>query len=420
MSIQIKQSKPFLGALLIAGLSIGISNYIISLFAVDIALTFFGSSDAVAIASVTQLTTFNSAIEILFAFVMTYLAICFRHKRLLLFGSSLVLISAIGSVFAPNLLSLQFFYTLEGVGSIIASIMVYTIIGDYLPPEKKAKAIGYLNAVGACGSLIVILLITFVSSIQGWRFSFMIVAAPLSLIACILTIVLIPSIERKENQTKSNSYVTSLKQIFKNKSARACLLASIFTVAGSQVAIFATAFYRTRFGLSKEWTGLIFEIAIIMFIVAPLTAGWLVNKFGAKRMSIISALLAALFVSLFFFVPNVWGAVFLDMAHVWFAATSIVSFASLIIDQIPDLRGTLLSLNSLSNNLGTAIATASGGILLVLTNGMYASIGLAFGIATVIGVVIIAFFAVDINKKKVAQKNGLEEPNCQIQPAKIN
>jgi predicted MFS family arabinose efflux permease len=387
--------KSFIGTLIIAGLSVSISNYIITLFAVDIAQTFFGSTDAVALASVTQLTTINSIVEIILALCMTFLALRIRHKRLLLTGSLLVLISAIGSIIAPNLLTLQAFYALEGAGSIIAGIMMYTIIGDFLPHDTKVKAIGYINAIGALGALIIVAFLTLATNIGGWRFGFTAIALPFSLISCILTLIIIPTPPRKTEETKVTPYLSSLRLVFKNKSATACLIANILTVAGAQVAIFATSFYRTKFGLSSQWVGLIYATAIVLFIIAPLVASKLVNRFGAKRMSIATGLLASVFVLIFFFVPNLYVAVILDMAHVWFAASAVVAFASLIIDQVPNYRATMMSLNSIFNNIGNVIAAAFGGFLLFLTNGLFGAVGLALGISTLFGVAIIIFFASD-------------------------
>jgi MFS family permease len=99
-------------------------------------------------------------------------------------------------------------------------------------------------------------------------------------------------------------------------SAAACLVADILTVAGTQVAIFAMAFYRTQFAVPREWTAGIYEVAVIIYIVAPLVSGRLINRFGAKRLAVANTLLAAFFTMTFFFVPNVWLAFAFDMPQI--------------------------------------------------------------------------------------------------------
>jgi predicted MFS family arabinose efflux permease len=137
------------------------------------------------------------------------------------------------------------------------------------------------------------------------------------------------------------------------------------------------------------------EIAIVIFIVAPLVAGRLVNKFGAKTLTLISTVLAAFFVMVFFFIPNLWVAIVFDMLHVWFGATAGVAFVCLVLEQVPKSRGTVMSLNRVFNSIGETIAPAVGGALLLLTGGMYGAIGLALGSMTIAGVAILFFFVKD-------------------------
>lgn len=385
----------FLPSLAIAIFAISISDAIITLLAVDIAKTFFGSADAAAVGAVSQLSTFNAAAEIAFAILLSVLAIRFRHKPLLLAGVILVVISAVGGFFAPTLLSLQLFYAMEGGGSIIVTIMALTLIGDILPAAKKAKAISYIISIGFAATLIVILLVGFIANVGGWRYGFVFLALPASAAGLALASAILPSKPHGEPATgKENPYLSSFKQVLTNRSATACLVASILTVAGTQVAIFAIAFYRTRFAVPREWTLGIFEVAIVIYVVAPLVSGRLLNKFGAKRVAVVSTILAAFFTMTFFFIPNLWIAFAFDMLHVWFAAAATPAFAYLVLEQVPKSRGTMMSLNSLFNTAGNVIAPAAGGALLV-TIGIYGVIGLVLGSMTVAGAAILLFLAKD-------------------------
>ena len=129
--------------------STGLANSILALFATDMAKTFYGSAVTVGVASVTQLSTINMAAEVIGAIVLSILVIKFRHKRLLFAGAIFIVISAAGSYLAPNLLTLQLFYALEGVGSIVISVIAMTLIADALPPDQRAKVISYLFSIGS-------------------------------------------------------------------------------------------------------------------------------------------------------------------------------------------------------------------------------------------------------------------------------
>jgi predicted MFS family arabinose efflux permease len=228
----------------------------------------------------------------------------------------------------------------------------------------------------------------------GWRLGFATLSLAISIIGLVSTLFLVPSKPLQQNPAaKSNPYVESFRQIIKNKSATACLIANLLTIAGTEVAIFAIAFYRIQFGASRELTVMIYEVSIVLFILAPLVSSRLIPRYGAKRIALITTFLAACFTGIFFFVPNIWLALTLDMMHVWFAAMAIPAFAVLVLEQLPKHRATLFSLNTFLNNIGKVLAPLMGGALLVVSSGIYGAVGFALAGTTVIGCLIL-FFAV--------------------------
>ena len=366
------------------------SNSIISLFATDIATTFFGSYTTVAVSAVSQLNTINMAAEFIAALVLSVLVVKFRHKRLFLVGTVFLIVSALGGYFAPTLQVFQFFFALEGVGSLIISIIAATLIADALPAEKRAKAIGYMFSIGAAVTLVMIPLVGVITEMGGWRSGLIALVLPISLIVLVLSLFTIPSAPlKKDLPNKVNPYIEGFRQILKNRSAAACLIANLLTVAGTEVAIFALAFYRINFGVSRQLTVMIYELSIVLFLVAPLVSGWFVSRYGAKRVALLTTLLSACFTAVFFFVPNLWLAISLDMMHVWFAAMALPAFAILVLEQIPKYRGTLFSVNSLFNNVGKVLAPSIGGALLIFSSGIYGAVGVALGGMTIMGCTII-------------------------------
>ena len=389
---QILKKRMFI-PLAIATFSTGLSESILALFTTDIAKTFFGKSGPVAVAAVTQLSTINIFAEIIFALLLSFLVIRFRHKPLLQVGALLIVISAIGSYFAPTLIVLQMFYALEGAGSIIISIIAMTLIADALPPQKRAKVIGYLFSIGAAVTLIMIPLVGLLTQMGGWRAGLVFLVLPISVIALIVSSIMLPKMQIHKNmEQKTNPYLESFRAISKNRSALACLIASLLTVAGTEVAVFAIAFYRNRFGASVGFTVLVYEIAVLLFFIAPLVSGRLIQSFGSKRIALISVFLAACFTGTFFFVSNIYIAVVLDMMHVWFAAMAWPAFACLVLELMPQHRSTLFSLNSLFNNVGKVIAPALGGLMLYVSSGIYGTVGLALSSMTIVGSIVLLFF----------------------------
>jgi MFS transporter, DHA1 family, multidrug resistance protein len=399
----------FLPALLVAGISAGITDLVLVNFATDIAKTFFGNAGPTSIGAVSQLSTVNAAGVFLFTIISSFLIIRLKHKQMYLAGLFLIIASSIGDFLAPSLVWLQVFFVVEGVGSVIISITSATLIGNSFPPEKKARALSFLLAIGASTTLIMIPTLGYINSLTGWRFCFAFLVLPAALAGLILCAYAIPPTANVKNFVqKENPYKESMKLILKNKSALACLIASLLTVAGGQVAVFAMAFYRTRFGAPRELTLGFYEVAILLALIGYLSSGLLINKFGAKKIAIFSTAVNCLMTATFFFIPNLWIAFSLDMTHVWFASLATLAFAYLGLEQVPKYRGTMVSLGNLFNTIGNMIAPALGGVLLTYATGLrYGAVGIALSMMTLTACGVALVWIKDMGYQKPKLKNDL-------------
>jgi predicted MFS family arabinose efflux permease len=173
------------------------------------------------------------------------------------------------------------------------------------------------------------------------------------------------------------------------------LAGSILSTAGVQIGIFGVAFYRQRFSVSVDFIVFLNMGAILIFVIGSLVAGRLTNKLGAKSLAVTSILLTGLFTMTFFLIPNIWGALFFDFLHIWFAALAAPSYICLALSQVPKSRGIMMSLNSATGALARTIAPAIGGALLVLTIGFYGAVGLSLGGMSVTAAAILFFLAED-------------------------
>ena len=396
----------FVPSLVITCFAVNISVPMLSLLTVDFAKTFIGSGDPATVGIVAQTSTVNSAAEVVFALLMGFLAVRFKHKPLLLVGVVLVAISAVGSFFAPTLVFLQIFYAIEGVGSIIVGIMAYTMIGDLLPSDKKAKAVSYVVAMTSLAVLIGTPAIGLITNVAGWRSVFIFLALPVSVGGLILAFLGLPSRSLEQQLVADKKApLSNFRQVLSNRSAVSCLVGGIFGGAAGGLGLFAIAFYRQQFlepmGFAVETirgfaVGIIL-LAATMYVVASLVVGRLASRFGAKTLTVVGALGNGVLIMVFFFMPNLWTALPLDMAHVWFAAATVTAVQCLALDQVPKSRGTMMSLNMMFGTLGGVIGTAVGGAMLVLF-GLYQAVGLALGAMGIVSAVVIYFFAKDPTK----------------------
>jgi len=388
------QGRLLVPAMVIGTMSVSVSITMLQLFLVDIGATF---NVSVGVAS--QLATVNHAGEFFSALLMGVLAVRFRYKPLMLAGMLFVLFSAIGSFFAPDFSTMQFFFVLEGIGTVMFGVMSFTLIGDVFAPQKRAKAVSYLMAALFAMALVSFPLSGFIANVAGWRFNFVLQMLPISLAGLVLAFFIVPSKLHKQTAVVGkSSFVESFRQVLTDKSATACLVAKVLAAAASTRLIFSIAFYQERFFVSRDFTVVVSMATFAVFVVGSLVAGRLTNRFGAKPVTVTAALLAAVFLMAFFFIPNLLASLVFNFLTVWFASIGVTSSTCLALAQVPKSRGTMMSLNSAVEALGTTIGPAVGGALLVLLPEFYGGVGLALGGMLAASAVILFFWAKDPTK----------------------
>ena len=383
--------------MIIATAAIAASSTILTLFMVDIASAF---NVPVGVAS--QLATVNHAGEFIFSILLSVIVVRVRYKSLILVGVLVTLVSAVGNFFAPNLLTMQIFFLLEGIGSVIVGVMSLTLFGDLFSPKKRAKAVSYLAATLWVTALISFPYAGLIANALGWRFIFILHVLPVSVVGLILAFFFVPSKPHVRTPiVKETSYLKNYKQILTNKSATACLIATVIAAAGKKVGIFGVALYRQQFSMSLDFTVAVSLLIIAINVVGSFLAGRLTNRFGAKPMVVSGRLLSGIFTMMFFLVPNLWGALLFDFLQVFFASLAAPSYKCLALAQVPKSRGTMMSLNHAMGSLSRTITPAVGGAMLVLTLGFYGAVGLALGGMTIASSIILLLLAKDPTRSQL-------------------
>ena len=373
--------------------TVQMSGPILSLLALDMAKTFLPDSFApgtslatqkAAVGIVKQTGTINSIFEVVAAVALSFLAIRFRHKSLLLAGVGLVLISAIGSYFAPTLTIMQVFFALEGFGTVMVLAMGYTMVGEHVPVRKKAKVTSYIVAIGYVAGIIGVIILNRITNFGGWRLNFLIFTLPVSALSLTLALFILPKTQNKNfgsSAKERNVYWATFRQILKNRSAVFYLIGYMvfgMVVTGS----FALPFYMQEFGLSLDFVTLISLGVALTTVISALIMGRVIARKGAKILILASAVLDGALTMIFFSMPSYPLAITLDMVHIWMYSTVLVGFAALALDQVPEGRGTFLSIRSMFLYIGAAIGAAIGATLLTAL-ASYQVIGVVLGVISI-------------------------------------
>ncbi len=365
--------------------AIGMSNVFLNLFLLEVAAT-FQINEGVAV----QLRTVNALAEIIFCLIIGLLATRFKHRSLLLAGTSLIIISAVGNSIASSFEMMLFFFLIEGTGSVIVAIMAFTLVGDLVALNKKAKVVSWITAAGYLTIFVGTPLITYIVGFGSWRYAFLLIVLPVSIAALALVFLGVPSIKSGSQKSRICKEIdfNNFKQIFSNKSALKCLFGNLF-FTGPSSAIFIVAFFRQQFSLSSEGIVYITLIAILIIVLGCIFAGRIANKSGVKPLAVIGSIVSGIFMLSVFFAQNLWFALAFDFLNVWFSGMAMSACNCLALDQVPKSRSTMMSLSRLFGSLSSFMVAAVGGTLLVLFSSQslglgYQAVGIMFGATHII------------------------------------
>lgn len=379
----------FLPSLAISNFATGPLGVLVTLLLIDIALTF-----EVSLGVMGQINTLSSAVSVIFALFMGVLSVRFRHKSLLIIGLLCVGVSALGCYLASNFNLMVISYSLSGVGTAMVFPMAITLVGQHRPLERRGNAVGWIIAAGSLSYFIGAPAISFIADIGGWRLTLVGFVIPISLASLLLALIGLPSTSREQLTINKTTYLEGFKGVLLNISAAACLAGNVLRTASFvAIVLYGISFFRQRFMVSTDSASLIIIGAALCYTLGSLVAGRLVNKFGRKSLTVLTALLAGIFIIAFVYLPNLWLSLALNFLGTWFSGMASSAANSLSLEQAPRFRGTMMSINSAALSLGNALGSALGGLALVLFN--YEIMGSALGAMGIVSAMIFYLLTVD-------------------------
>ena len=389
-SNEISRRKLFLTSLATANFASGPITVLAALLLIDIGKTF-----SIDVGMTGQINTTYSIAAFIFALSTGALSIRFKHKSLLLAGLVLMSVSAFACFLAPDFLTMLVSYSLSGAGYAMVNPMAFALVGAHVPLEKRASAIGWIVAGGALAYVIGAPVIALMSGFEGWRFPLLGFVIPTLLASLLLAFLGLPSasIERQVSADRE-TYLGSFKEILVNRSAVACLVGDILrSAAFVAIVLYATSFFRQRFSVPTDSASLILLGGALFYVLGSLASGLFVNRFGRKPGAVLTALLSGIFAIAYVFTPNLWFSIVLMLIASWFFGMVASAANSLTLEQIPRLRGTMMSIDTAVINIGSAIGTTVGGLALLYLN--YEGLASVLGAIGIVAAMVLYLLAKD-------------------------
>jgi DHA1 family inner membrane transport protein len=370
--------------------ALGLSRYaprgttlVAGVLLIEIGVTF-----GLPVGVVNQLNATHSLLSLLTALAMGVLSIKFGMEILLFIGIGLSMVSAIGCLLAPSFQALFLLYSLNGVAWSLVYPMSVALVGELIPQERRADAMSKLFAVPP---IITVFGSPLVGYIGDWRRALLLYAIPIVVAALILVRHSIPLRKTKGRKVDLTS---AFRTLMANRSALTCLFYFLLnSVTWQIVGVLSISFLREYHNLSKTFTSLIYSGFAIAVFVGALSGGRIVNKYGRKLSTVFITVAYGVAAIFFVLVPNAYVAAGLGILTCLLAGLRQPAANSLTIEQIPEIRGSIMSLSTASGNVGGMIGAAMAGFLLL--NFGWITAGVFLASAAILAGVVLQIFAKD-------------------------
>lgn len=298
------------------------------------------------------------------------------HRRTILAGLLMTLVSAIGTALAPNFEILLAARLLGGVGGSISSGVTLAVAGSQFSGDARRRALSLITATVASAVIVGAPMLTSVGALLSWRGAFWVVAGATA-ISLVLLIYGMPGGSRASGfKLSARAMFAAYQPIIEERGMVLLFLASMFQ-AISWVGPFTYlgAFLDETHGFTTQEVGFGFMMVGGGFFIGSVIGG---GRLGGLDLRAIYAVTTAL-------MGLMWGVVMIapvgpyQTIALLGALTTIggigrVSFTTLLADETPAGPATTMVLNSSVLTLGAALGSLLGGLL--IGGGGYSALGL--------------------------------------------
>jgi len=257
--------------------------------------------------------------------------------------------------------------------------MTTTITGELTLGDERSKSLGIIMAMPALFYLIGYLLVGYIAE---WRLALTYFAAPLIGLSFITSMKIIPLINLRGEKT---SMSLGFKKICGGRSAISCLFTKMMGGVWIVCLSFGASFYRDVFKMPIFTVSALTAGMALIYAFGAFFGGRLIPRVGNKKTTTLTWILMGVVLIVLMNVGNVLVTVAMGFLISLISGISLTSSAGLTVSQVPEYRGSMMSLNSASANLGSSLNLALMGYMLTNYGWSYGSIvigvlGIASGI----------------------------------------
>ncbi|KAB2978252.1 MULTISPECIES: multidrug effflux MFS transporter [unclassified Wolbachia] len=207
---------------------------------------------------------------------------CYGRRRIMIIGNTLLLIGAVGCVFAPSIFWLLISRFVQGIG-VSTSVVVFAIVADSYKGDEAVKFIGIMNSVLTVVMAIAPVLGSFINEIVGWRGNYASVAV-ICLISWVLLLLALPETKKDRDTFSLKKMMKDYRKLLSNpRFVTLSLMSSLFSAAYMSFITCGPFLYMKTFGLSSTIYALHQGAIVGCFSLISLFAGKILQKLGAIK-----------------------------------------------------------------------------------------------------------------------------------------
>jgi EmrB/QacA subfamily drug resistance transporter len=347
------------------------------------------------------------------------------RRRLLLAGIVLFTSASVLCAAAPSIELLIAARAVQGLGAAAMMTLSIAFVGDTVPKEKTGSAMGLLGTMSAIGTALGPSLGGFLISAIGWRAIFL-AGVPLGIVTVLLAYRYLPADRRRPNndgrafdgvgtlllvltlaayalamtighgnfgslnavlllssvsgaalfvfsQARSSSPLIRL-EIFREPGLSAGLAMSAIVSTVLMATLVVGPFYLSRaLELDAGFVGIVMSIGPLIVALTAVPIGRIVDRLGARRMTIIGLTGIMAGCLMLFLIPVSLGIlgyiVPIVVITACYAVFQTANNTAVMMDVQPDQRGAISGLLGLSRNLGLITGTAVMGAVFAFASG---------------------------------------------------